>query len=298
MRPSTHASPARMRSPWRACSPRSRTPSRSPTQARELAERALELDATQSEARVALGYLHLNNAEGTAAAVQLKRALATAPNSVEALEVVGRVLIEVGRVKLGLATLRRALAIEPSLSHSRQSIARSYALLGDLDAMRDAIGPVPADPSELTPHLIMRARFAMWRGDVAEAEAVALEFERHPEASPVLKQNALVMAGITKAPTLGAAALRDLDERLALDKRFAPRRISFHAQLRVEMKLACNELDAALEDLRIADANGLLDLLWLDRCPLLERVRGRPELDIVRESTSARADRIIRILAP
>ena len=62
------------------------------------------------------------------------------------------------------------------------------------------------------------------------------------------------------------------------------------------MKLAAGAFETALTDLRHADANGLLDLLWLDRCPLFAVLRGSAELANIRESTAARVDRILRIL--
>ena len=54
---------------------------------------------------------------------------------------------------------------------------------------------------------------------------------------------------------------------------------------------------AIQQDLRIADVHGLLDLLWL-RCPIFDGVRHRPEFVAVHQSTTARAERVIRVLDP
>jgi len=75
--------------------------------------------------------------------------------------------------------------------------------------------------------------------------------------------------------------------RLPLELRFQPRRIAFHAQVRTEAKLGGGRIEAALADLRVADANGLLDILWLDRCALFDKVRDRPEFIAIRKSTAS-----------
>ena len=90
--------------------------------------------------------------------------------------------------------------------------------------------------------------------------------------------------------------IADMERQLPIDPRFSPRQNAFHAQIRTEVQLAAGEIDRALADLRHADSNGLLDLLWLDRCPLFDGLRGSPELAAVRETTAARVERTARVL--
>ena len=71
---------------------------------------------------------------------------------------------------------------------------------------------------------------------------------------------------------------------------------SFHGQVRAEIYFTCDELDAGLEAMRDADANGLLDLCWLDRSPVLEVIRGHRDFEPIRRSTALRAARIVDIL--
>lgn len=89
-----------------------------------------------------------------------------------------------------------------------------------------------------------------------------------------------------------------IDTALPVTLAFSPRRLTYHAQIRTEVKLASGAIAAAMSDLRSADTNGLLDILWLDRCPLFDSVRSFPEFRLIRESTGARAARIVRILDP
>ena len=268
------------------------------TAARELAERTLEAHPSQPEARVALGYLHLNNGEGAAGTVQLKRALSTSPNCVEALDVMGRVLVEIGRTDLGFATLRRALAREPQLAHARQALARGIGLLGDLEAARELVGPLSQAEGDLVPQLLLRARFALYHDDRAEADALERDVGLRPQLSERGRRNILAIVQIIRTHSLSSAFAQELQGSLALDARFMPRRLCFHAQMRIECKLGARDIDGALADLRVADANGLLDLLWLDHCPLFEGLRDRPEFVAIHESTTGRADRVLRVLVP
>jgi eukaryotic-like serine/threonine-protein kinase len=267
-------------------------------EARELAERTLERDPKQAEARLALGFVHLNASEGAAAAVELKRALAVAPNSVEALDATGRLLIESGRTDLGLRMLRKALAIEPGMSQPRLTMVRAHALLGDLDAARELLGPVPTNRTDFTPYMLTRARVAAWRRDHAELDELLALVEPSDLLTDFGKQSILGLVGVAKTGTLGDAVRARVDTGLTLDGRYASRRTSFHAQMRTELKLSGGDMEGALVDLRVGDANGLLDLLWLDRCPLFDPVRGRPELVSVRASVAGRAERVIAILDP
>jgi TolB-like protein/predicted Ser/Thr protein kinase len=262
---------------------------------RELAEKTLAFDPQQVQARLALGFVHLNNAESVTAATLLKRALAQAPNVVEALDVVGRVLVEAGRAELGIATLRRALAIDNTLSQTRQAIARAYALLGDYDSAFETLGPFPAHRGDVVPYVLLRGRIATWTNNPESARQLADELARSDaEESGKLRMQALLGVAITHR--LPETILRELEAALPFDRRYQPRRVSFHAQLRTELKLGAGLIDDALADLRVADSHGLLDRLWLERCPLFERVRDRPEYIAIQKSTAARAERVLEIL--
>lgn len=93
---------------------------------------------------MALGFVHLANSEVAGAATELKRAMRVAPNSVEALDSVGRLLVEVGQPKLGIAMLTRALAIDPSITQARHSIALAHWLAGDRELALEVLGPFPS----------------------------------------------------------------------------------------------------------------------------------------------------------
>jgi len=71
----------------------------------------------------------------------------------------------------------------------------------------------------------------------------------------------------------------------------APPARAFFAQLDVEIACTLGDVDRAFRALERADAEGLGDLAWLDHCPVLAPLRGRPELARVRDRIAAKASR-------
>jgi serine/threonine-protein kinase len=262
-------------------------------EARAAAATALSLEPNQPEALVATGLVHLSDSEGTTAIRQLHRAVRVAPNSLDALEALGRMLVEVGRVDDGLGYLRHAVAIEPTHS-ARFTICRVLTLIGDDEAAEEMFGPEPAYLPEKVARLLTRGRTHLWRG---EGEKAVSLLSSVPEA--VLPPGTRKALGsfftlAARAPT--GANRAEIEKALPVDDSRTARRACFNAQLRTEFLLAGNDLDGALENLRYADANGLLDLVWIDHCPLLAKVRDRPELAMLRSTTAARAKRVLDAL--
>jgi serine/threonine-protein kinase len=266
-------------------------------EARALAEKTLERDPAQAEARVALGFVHLANSEVAGAATELKRAMRVAPNSVEALDSVGRLLVEVGKPKLGIAMLTRALAIDPAVTQARHSIARAHWLAGDRELALEVLGPVPEHARDFTPYMMMRGRFALWNRD--RAQALVLR-EILAKTSLTVINNASIMGILELASThvITPEIAEIISNRLGFNPRFAPRTLCFHAQLRAEVRLAIKDIEGAFADLHVGDANGMLDLNWLDHLELFEGLRDRPDFMAVRAATAARADRVIHVLEP
>ena len=270
-------------------------------EARELAEKALAADPSQPEARVALGFLHINNGEHAAAASELVRAVAAAPNSVEALDGIGRFLVEVRREALGVKTLRKALAIDPQLAHARHAIARVHALAGDFAAAHEELGPVPSTAGDFVPYILLKGRIALWQDDRNAADALDAAIAA-ADASGFL--TAFSRLSLTNIARVARYRARDtqltaaIDQTLPLGGAYSPRRIAYHAQLRTETKLAIGLESEALLDLRVADSNGLIDVSWLDQCALFDNVRQWSDFQIVRDATATRAERVAQILDP
>jgi serine/threonine protein kinase/tetratricopeptide (TPR) repeat protein len=263
--------------------------------AKEIAEKALVLDPRRADARLALTAVHLYRGDGVGAAIELRRAFAAAPGDGDVQEMLGRLRAEVGPLAVAVEHLRAALVREPTSTEARLSLARAHALLGDAAECERTLGPTPADPSEQIPHLLTAARLAMWFRDprrIAELLPSVEALSKNPDA----KMLAAGLLRVGERGTLDAAEREYLARVFPSGSSTGQRLAAFHAQLRAEVFLACADRENAIEAIREADANGLLDLMWLEHCPLLDPLRGHRDLDPIRRSTTLRASRVSDVL--
>ena len=259
--------------------------------ARELAARAAELDPSQPEAKAALALIHLQNQEGDAAVRHLRSALAASPNSIDALDWLARVMGEVGRVHDAFALWARASAIDPETVQPRNQIARLRSMIGDHQGMLEALGPMPSHPGDAAPWFAVQSRHAMWRRDGEEAKRLAdLLATMNVPASARFALQHMIEVLLGRAEKLDDRALLDL--MLPVDASRPPRRASFNAQLRAEMFAYIGRHAETLEALRAADANGIIDIVWLDRCPLFDPLRREPDFLTVHGRVALRARRV------
>ena len=261
--------------------------------AKDMAEKALAIEPRSADARLALAMVHLYRGEGVGAAAEIRRALAIAPGDPDVLEMLGRLRVEIGPLEAGIENLESVLEREPLHAEARYTKARAWALLGDRARAEASLGPRPKDMAARVPHLLTSARLAMWWADASLAPELMRAME---DLGPRVKKMGCLIAGVAARQSLSA------DERASLEKMFpsgsatAQRLASFNGQIRAEAYLTCGETELGIAAIGDADANGLLDLTWLDRCSVLDGVRGRPELEAIRRSTALRAARVNDIL--
>jgi serine/threonine-protein kinase len=76
----------------------------------------------------------------------------------------------------------------------------------------------------------------------------------------------------------------------------ARRRPMFLRQIAAEMLAFTGRDDSALQKIVEAEALGLIDLTWMDRCPLLAPMRSSPAFEAVRDRVAARAKETMDVL--
>ena len=260
--------------------------------ARTIANRALEIDPRQPDARVAIATLHLQNHEVDAAVRLFRQALAVAPNSIDALDWIGRIMAEVGRTEEGIGYLRRAHAIDPQNLAPQYQIARIYSILGDSAAMTAELGSLPTHPGDMAVWFLVHARDTLWRRDKANAARLLQLLDATPSLPQSARFAMFQLLGVTNGTNTEAVARENLDRILPVDTTRTPRRASFNAQIRAEVAGALGDMKLTLESLRFADANALVDLVWLDHCPLWAPLRSDPEYQTLRERVALRARRV------
>ncbi len=259
-------------------------------------QEALALDPELAEARVGLASLHINRGEVVAGAEQLRAALRRSPSAPDALDLRGRLLVEVGRPLEGIASLERARELEPHLGHINVIIARTRALMGEWEASDALLHDIPANHFDATMAWITRARLVMWRRDPALGAAFLSEFDATGSAVvEPYRQSVRSMAQLNQVRAITPEILADVSRTLPQSNR-VPRRAMFFAQIRTEVMCAAGEAVLAKKMLHDADAHGLCDTLWFERCPLLALIKDDPEVQAVGTRAAARALRILEAL--
>ena len=252
------------------------------------AERARAVAPNSGEPLVALASYHLVMADYRTAAREVNDALRRSPSLPDVHDLCGRILIEVGRPEEGIAFLERALLLEPRMSRARGDIVRVSALLGDWSCFDALSASTPADGIEQNAAWFLRTRLAMWRGDVAWALGVAAQLP----ATLALREPVLGLCTVIATRTIPEALVASVDTLGKVTGRVRRRPIFFR-QMMAEVLAYVGDAEQALATIEDAASLGLIDIVWLDRCPLFAEMRSSPRYALAREQVSERAARVL-----
>jgi serine/threonine-protein kinase len=256
-------------------------------EARRLAEEALAAAPGLGEARLALGVVHFHTGEPAAAARALVQAIARSPGLADAHVALGRILVEANAPEDGMRRLEAGLALDPDSANARQDIGRTLALLGRWDEA-DAVLEKLRERDDVFSYWTLRARIALWRRhpDAAEQYMHKLGEDRRAGGLPAL------MLGIAKGTVQREQAAARFEE-LASGAPARGRRRAFFLQLRAEILASLGAVDDVLHTLDLAIDAGLIDQVWVERCPLLEDVRRAPGYARIHAALVQRSEEIL-----
>lgn len=255
--------------------------------AREAAERALSLAPELGEAWTALGSVRFHSGDPEGAVRALRVAVQKSPGLAVGHELLGRILLEVDLVDQALGHLRNAIALDPSLVGIRWDMSRAHALLGEWDeAKRISSTPVES-ASDRASQLLWVGRMGLWRREAT------IDIDALP--APEADVGPLHFVRMVAALALGRAVP---DEAIGLLENLAERseegrRRALFFQLNAEVFCFVGNHDRALRAVAGAIGSGLIDVVWMDRCPLLGPLRTSPEWTALRATVAARARRVV-----
>lgn len=241
---------------------------------------ALSRDPNLAEAHFARAHVELQCGRPVAAAVCFRMAISLAPQWAEAHEWLGRLLLEAGfsvdaQARFDDAT---SLGTLPALGWE---LATALALEGRWDEVDATIARIEGGTNHGHGY---RLRFAGWRGvrdEVAYRGFAALGEHERFEYDMILTIH---------DPTLPWNVKRErIRAHVEASRVGSPRRHAFVAQLAAEAAGTVGDADECLALLLRANACGLFDLPWLDRCPVLQPIRGEPRFAIIRSDVAERA---------
>jgi serine/threonine-protein kinase len=241
--------------------------------ARSAAGRALALGPDRPEPWLATASVRLHFGDPAGAVAAAKRAIALSPSLVEAQELLGYLALEVGLVDKAVRHFELALALDPSLAIARVGMARVHAFDGRWEQAEAGL-----QSGESPVSWASRVRMAAWRRDQKRIQELA---DAAPPGSG-LDWFAMALAEVARTHRLDGPSMAALDADLTRFKGDASvrdrplRRYAFGNQVKAELLCYLDQPAAALIPLADATDAGLIDLDWLDRCPILEAMRTEP----------------------
>jgi serine/threonine-protein kinase len=260
--------------------------------AREAAARAIEGAPEVGEAWAALAAARFIGGDAPGAARALGAAIARAPGLAHAQELLGRIQLEVGMMDQAASRLRTALSIDPSTLSPRWELSRWHGLRREWDAAHALLDLPAPTPGGRVSKWLYRLRIATWTGQVHP------ELDEPPPMGPEFGALAHThgVVEVIRSREISDAYRRVLEAAPATAEAGSRRRALFF-QLSAELFAYVFEVDQALEYIQAAIRSGLLDLVWMDMCPVLEPVRRDARFAALRAEVDARAQAVVAALS-
>jgi serine/threonine-protein kinase len=191
-------------------------------------------------------------------------------------------------MEVGVRHLEVAITIDPALELARRDLSRAYVLLGEWEKSERVLEAFNADPDD-SGRPIHRARLILWRRDKTAAEAVLRDISPTDPRYGISRKMLQVVVSGRSEPQFS-----DPDARSALGPNRGPgRRATLFAQVAAEVAAYLHDEQLVFTSLGKALDAGLIDLMWLDRCPLFDPYRGEMPFVVTRARLHERVRPII-----
>jgi len=252
-------------------------------------ERAMIEAPDFPETRIAAASWSVQSGDYRAAAEHLGEALRIAPTCALAHEYLGRLQTEAGQPEKGLRHLSLAIELDPQLEWCHADIARYRALQGDMLGYREHMDLLLARTERLhvAAHLY-EMRVGAWTRDLELIRRALAQIDANSPDTGVQ-----IMRGYGP-PLLSPHdpdALASFHEQASAGiENSRLRTLMF--QMWAEHTAYWSDRERTLAHLEAATDLVLVDLTWLDRCPLFEFVRAEPRFVELRARVRARAEAI------
>ena len=261
------------------------------TRAEHAVQRALATG--YGEAHLAASNLKFNRGDLIGGATDLGTALARVPMSAQAHETVARLLVEIDAVGEGLRHFDMSVGLDAGRSQLIQpDLARIDALRGDWTSADRRVASLVEDPDPPIMQFgsVIEARLAVWRGDLLRVLTAVARLPsrfRGPTFDLIgVYQNWVATRAFELGPWL--AHLHTLANPEA------PHRTQLATfQRMIEASALMQQTEATQEGLRLASQQGLLDVLWLEHCPLFTRFASETWMIDVRHDVRERARTVL-----
>jgi serine/threonine-protein kinase len=255
------------------------------------ANRALAISPERPEARLALARVHFDRLDYAPAIEQLRQAIATAPSNADAHDLLGRIMREIGPLETAIRHFKTALELNPNLIRARWDLANAYALTGQWD-LADELLEIEIDPdneAQLDIREATRTRIDTWRDEPKWLDSEA--------ARPLTADSAPVRVmteyrrEVIRTGQFSSEHLAFYKRALAVSIDGTRYRLVIH-QLGAEGFAAAGAYDDVFDAIEGAVDAGLLDLMWLEHCPLFDSIQSDPRFEQGRRRVAERVKEI------
>ena len=254
--------------------------------ARAAAEQSLAAAPNSGESHLAVAVVKFQDGDLPGAMVAVRQALRRAPTLAEAHDLMGRMLIESGPIAEGLRSLAIAMDIDPSLHRLKVDTARLHELQGQHQKCDEILAAAGKNSLSSSYTAALRMRVCLWRRDRAYARALlASEDESFRPFSPMLQ----MIRSVATGESIDVAKMID---SMPIGRTSSQRGLMLFYQLSTEWYAFHGQFEQALRSLSPAVDNGLIDLVWLDNCPLLKPMASDPQFLAMRRIVEARAKKV------
>ena len=247
------------------------------------AEAVVEQMPLHGESYLALAGVRFQGADLLGAVQSLGKALTLSPELADAHELLGRILVETGPIREGLARLSHARSLDPGLFRTLADQARTYALLGDFERAHRVLADPSLTGGSFAIQWILRGRLCLWSRDQRRAR----EYLSYSEITQGKYPRARLLLEV-------AAGFQQIDPQTVLSAglssdRSSPRGRTFMFQTHAELQGAYGQPEQAIRSVARSVDAGLADLSWIERCPLLVPLASDLRLAALRRIVYARA---------
>ncbi|MCX5740911.1 MAG: hypothetical protein NT062_00260 [Proteobacteria bacterium] len=240
----------------------------------------------------------LNHGDTLGGATDLGHALTRGPMSAQTHEAVGKLLLETGPLDEARHAFDTAMQLDPGRALPITSeLIRLNSYLGDYAAAERGLDTLQATgvPALLRLAALLRYRLLRWTNQrVASLREETATFTAR--FGPNIQRLFDMMAAGPVDLVLAEC------EMVAMFADARPRRLQlFSIQILAEEALAEHDAPLALLAVEYACRHGLVDLTWIDRCPMFTGLRLDPRWQVARELVVAQARQLhaaLRAVAP
>ncbi|MDC0741864.1 protein kinase domain-containing protein [Polyangium mundeleinium] len=257
--------------------------------AKQAAERALAAAPHLAEAHLAMAHGLFQAGDGTGALRSARQAITRAPALAEAYGLIGMILSESGPLDEAARVLETARSLDPAAPSVSRNLARVAVLRGDLDGAQKLLEQVRAVEGEFA-YFAGVTRYAIWGRDEALSKSVAERLRSVKIEAPI--QMAIRDAFLDKISPFDSPIF----QQAMANNEGGWRRTAYFRQVEVELALYVGDVARAVGSIVPCAQSGLIDLLWMDRCPLLAPLRGTPEFQAARVIVDERVSRMLEAL--